>query len=311
MTLMLDIRSPDWIDAGALREHLAALLPGARVLLRTQVEDASEVEMLACDSLAAGLAGTLANLRLVQKLGAGVESIVGAPDLAPHVRVARLKPDAPAQEIAEYCVAYVLQAQRNVRFHALAAAQGAWRALAPRRSPETTVGVMGLGHIGARTARAFAGLDFAVMGWSRSQKAIDGVKCLAGEAGLAELLGASDYVCSVLPSTPATRDLFDAARLAAMKPGAVLVNVGRGDLIADEALLASLDAGHLGGAVLDVFRTEPLPADHPFWRHPKVTVTPHVSGWHLTGGFDDVAENYKRLKDGRPLLHEVDRQAGY
>jgi glyoxylate/hydroxypyruvate reductase A len=96
-----------------------------------------------------------------------------------------------------------------------------------------------------------------------------------------------------------------------MKPGAVLVNVGRGDLIVDEALLASLDAGHLGGAVLDVFRTEPLPADHPFWRHPKVTVTPHVSGWHLTGGFDDVAENYRRLKDGRPLLHEVDRQAGY
>ena len=96
-----------------------------------------------------------------------------------------------------------------------------------------------------------------------------------------------------------------------MKPGAWLVNVGRGDLIVEADLVAALASGPLAGAVLDVFREEPLPAAHPFWGHPKIAITPHVSGWHLTGGLEDVAENYRRLQDGRPLLHEVDRDAGY
>ncbi len=115
----------------------------------------------------------------------------------------------------------------------------------------------------------------------------------------------------MLPSTAATRGLFDAGTLAAMKPGAWLVNVGRGDLIVEADLVAALASGPLAGAVLDVFREEPLPAAHPFWGHPKIAITPHVSGWHLTGGLEDVAENYRRLQDGRPLLHEVDRDAGY
>jgi glyoxylate/hydroxypyruvate reductase A len=96
-----------------------------------------------------------------------------------------------------------------------------------------------------------------------------------------------------------------------MKPGAWLINVGRGDLIVEADLLAALDGGRLAGAVLDVFRDEPLPRDHSFWSHPKITITPHVSGWRLTGGLEDVAENYRRLRDGRPLLHEIDRGAGY
>ncbi len=96
-----------------------------------------------------------------------------------------------------------------------------------------------------------------------------------------------------------------------MKPRAVLINVGRGDLIVEDALIEALDGGALGGAVLDVVRQEPLPPDHALWRHPRITITPHVSGWHLDGGFEDVAENYRRLTEGRPLLHEVDRTLGY
>ena len=125
------------------------------------------------------------------------------------------------------------------------------------------------------------------------------------------LLGVCDYAISVLPSTAATRGLFDAGILAAMKPGAWLVNVGRGDAIVEEDLLAALDSGPLAGAALDVFREEPLPSAHPFWGHSKITITPHVSGWRLTGGLDDVAENYRRLVEGGPLLYEIDRDAGY
>ena len=294
-----------------LAELFRPLLPDVPVHCAGDDYDPTDVVMLAVAYLAPGRAATLPNLQLVQKLGAGVESIVRDPDLPEHVRVARLKPDTAAREIAEYCVAYVLAAQRNLHLHEENARKGIWKPVAPLEGAKTTIGVLGLGHIGGRTARTFASLGFRVVGWSRTQKQIEGVECRHGEGELADVLATSDYVASVLPSTSLTRDLFDAERFAAMKPGATIINVGRGDLIVDDALLEALDSGHLSGAVLDVFRSEPLPADHRFWTHPKVTITPHVSGWHLTGGLEDVAENFKRLVAGEDLLHEVDRSAGY
>ncbi|MCP5371590.1 MAG: glyoxylate/hydroxypyruvate reductase A [Hyphomicrobiales bacterium] len=311
MTLLIDVVNIKWMANEEVRDAVRPFLPDVEIRCAPDIGDPADIVMVAVSRLAPGRAASLPNLRLVQKLGAGVDSIVGVPDLPPGVRVARLRPDTPAREIAEYCLAHVLQRHRHLPFHAANQARGEWRGRAPDKAPATTVGVLGLGHIGGRVARTFAGLGFRVMGWSRTAKAIDGVDCRHGGAALPQVLAACDYVVAVLPSTPATQDLFDAAMLAHMKPGAVLVNVGRGDLIVDDDLLAALDGDRLGGAVLDVFRTEPLPDGHPFWSHPKVTVTPHVSGWHLDGGFEDVAENYRRLLDGRPLLHEVDRAAGY
>jgi len=309
--MLIAVGQPDWITDEALRDDLAPLMPGADIRCSADFGNPADVAMLVVSRLGPGITRQLPNLRLVQKLGAGVEMIVKDPDLPPNVRVARLKPDAPAQEIAEYCVAYVLREQRNLAFHEARQRAGEWQVREPRESPKTTVGILGLGHIGGRVARAFAGLGFRVLGWSRSPKAVEGVDCRSGEAALAPMLGECDYVASVLPSTPATCNLADAAFFAAMKPGAVFLNVGRGDLVVEADLLASLDAGRLAGAVLDVHRTEPLPAGHPFWAHPRVTVTPHISGWHMTGGLATVAENHRRLLAGEPLLNEVDRAAGY
>lgn len=268
--------------------------------------------MVALNRLTMDLLRNLPGLRLIQKLGAGVETIVSHPELRDDVRIARLKPDAPAQEIAEYCLAYVLREQRHMRLYEQYQTVRKWGAKAPVQAPRTTVGVLGLGHIGSRTARVFAALDFRVLGWSRSPKTIDAVVCKHGPDALFPLLGECDYIVSILPSTPQTRDLIDARALGATKSGAFLVNAGRGDLIVDDDLIAALASGHVAGAALDVFREEPLPIDHPFWSHPKITVTPHVSGWHLTGALDDIAENYRRLVRGvEPLLHEVDRSTGY
>ncbi len=311
MALLIDTNAPDWMRDEELAQLFAPLLPGVAIHCAGEDFDPARVAMLAVAFLAPGRAAALPNLQLVQKLGAGVESIVRDPDLPAHVRVARLKPDAPAREIAEYCVAYVLAAQRNLRLHEENARKRIWKPVAPLEGSGTTIGVLGLGHIGGRTARTFAGLGFQVLGWSRTAKSIEGVECRHGDDELPGVLAACDYVACVLPSTALTRDLFDRDLFAAMKPGAVIINVGRGDLIVDEALLDALDAGQLGGAVLDVFRSEPLPQEHRFWTHPNVTITPHVSGWHLTGGLEDVAENYKRLIAGEDLLHEVDRAAGY
>ncbi len=311
MALLIDIRMPEWMTDESLRDVLQPLIPDADIRCGNNLGDPTDIIMLACVKLTSGLARQLPNLQLVQKLGAGVEGIVGDPELPPHVKVARLKPDAPAQEIAEFCLAYVLREQRNMAFHAENQANKIWEKRGPHETPKTTVGVLGLGHIGGRTAQLFTHLGFRVLGWSRSPKDIPNVECRYGLDTLKPLLAECDYVASVLPSTPQTADLFDAAMFAAMKPGAMLINVGRGNLIVEDDLLAALNNGHLGGAVLDVFRTEPVPKDHPFWSHPKITITPHVSGWHLTGGLEDVAENYRRLTAGESLLHQVDREAGY
>lgn len=294
-----------------LRKELAPHLPGVPIYCSFDEAVANEVIMLAGIKLHPGVAAGLPKLQLVQKLGAGVDAIVADPNLDPAVRVTRLKPDAPAREIAEFCLAYVLREQRNMLFHQSNAAMGKWVEKAPRETLKTTVGVLGLGHIGGRTAKMFAGLEFNVIGWSRTPKEIEGIDCRAGADALPDVLGECDYIASILPSTPQTRGLFDADLLTYMKPGSVIINAGRGDLIVEDDLMAALDKNQLGGAVLDVVSEEPLPDDSPLWRHPKVTVTPHVSGWHLESLVPDLVENYKRLVAGEPLMNEVDRVAGY
>ena len=311
MSLLIDIRDPSWMHEEELRDLLAPMLPGVTIHCSLGPDTLPDVSMLAAVKLFPGVTEKLPNLKLVQKLGAGVETMVGNPELPPHVRVTRLKPQAAAQEIAEYCLAFVLREQRNMLIHAADTSSGRWNPIAPRQNEKSTVAILGLGYIGAITAKLFAGLGFRVLGWSRSPKSIENVDCFAGIEALPEVLSQSDYVASILPSTPDTRDLLDKSMFSKFKSGAMLINAGRGDLIVDEALVSALRSGHLGSAVLDVFREEPLPPDHPFWSCENLTITPHVSGWHQGNALEDVAQNYIRLSQNQPLLHEVDMQVGY
>lgn len=311
MALLIDVGHGGWMSAEEIREEIRAHAPDADIRVRGAPGDRAGVRMLAVSRLDPDLPAQLPDLQLVQKLGAGVETIVAHPALPAHIRVARLKPEAPAREIAEYCLAYILRAQRNMAFHDAEQAARRWSPAAPRVTSDTAVGVLGLGHIGGRCAALLRDLGFRVKGWSRAPRALAGIDCRHGAAALPQLLGECDHVCAILPSTPRTRGLFGPALLAAMKPGATLLNAGRGDLIDEAALLAALDGGAPGRAVLDVTAAEPLPADSPLWAHPRVTITPHVSGWHLGDAFRDVAENYRRLMAGAPLLHEIDRARGY
>ena len=311
MSLLIDIRKPEWLEEQALADLLAPALPGVRIHVGAADGPLDGVTTLATSQLDTALLPRLPSLQLIQKLGAGVETMLSVPDLPPHIRVARLKAEEAAGEIAEYCLAYVLAGQRNMRQHMADEARLSWNPLPPIARAETTVAVLGLGHIGRKTAEVFAALGFRTLGWSRSAKTIAGATALSGAAGLHKVLTEADYVCAILPSTPETRDLFDAGLLARMKPGATLINCGRGDLIVEADLVSALDQGRPAHAVLDVFRTEPLPKDHPFWTHRRVTVTPHVSGWRTDKSLLDVAENYRRLSAGEALLNEVDRSVGY
>ncbi|MDA7967252.1 glyoxylate/hydroxypyruvate reductase A [Ruegeria sp.] len=311
MALLIDTGLSDWMSDAEIAESVRNSAPGLDVRTPESLGNADEVTMIAVVGLRDDHLTQLPNLQLVQKLGAGVETILSHPALPDHMRIARLKPDAPAQGIAEWFLAYILCTQRNMAFHEAAQQRAEWAPKAPIFSPETVVGVLGLGHIGGRTARMLHAVGFKVLGWSRSPKQIDGVTCYHGADTLSETLGQCDHVCAILPSTPDTIGMFDAAMLAQMKPGSQLLNAGRGDLIDETALIAALDRGTPGHAVLDVTSQEPLPADSPLWQHPGVTITPHVSGWYLGDALAEVAQNYQNLTAGTPLLHEVDRLRGY
>ena len=241
MALLIDIRDSTWMEEEDLAALLAPALPGMKIYAGNEGRVYDDVTMVATIRLHPGVAKQLPNLQLVQKLGAGVETMVRDPDLPAHVRLARLKPLGPAQEIAEYAVAFVLQRQRNLLFHAGNQAQSDWKPIPPKRAPHTKVGVLGLGHIGGLAAKSFANLNFQVLGWSQSEKSIEDVDCRHGEEALAPLLAECDYVVSILPSTEKTRDLFNDALFSKMKPGSTLINAGRGDLVVEEDLIAALE----------------------------------------------------------------------
>jgi glyoxylate/hydroxypyruvate reductase A len=189
---------------------------------------------------------------------------------------------------------------------------GNWQAFVPPLARERNVSVLGLGSLGQACAQALRQLNFNVSGWSRTPKAISGIHCFHGEQGLRLALSTAEILILLLPLTPDTNNLMNEETLGWLPEKAILINPGRGALIDDNALLAALNSGKLSQATLDVFREEPLPADHAFWSHSKITVSPHIaSATRITGACQSIAENIGRFEAGLPLLHLANRKAGY
>ncbi len=248
--------------------------------------------------------------RGVLSLWAGVERILG--QVPSDLPLTRMVDEGLRQGMTEWVAGHVLR--HHLGLDAQVAGQdGVWRNTAPKLATERPVAVLGLGEMGLAAARTLAFLGFSVTGWSRTPREEPSLaRTLSGAEGLIEALRGAEVVVLLLPLTPATDSLMDAYHLALPRPGFVLLNAGRGALIDDEALLAALDAGQVGHATLDVFREEPLPPGHPFWAHPRVTVTPHVAAaTRPATAARVIAENLRRGEAGEPLLHLVDRAAGY
>ena len=250
------------------------------------------------------------NLKAVLSIWAGVESLASNPRIS--CPICRMVDPGMIEGMTEWVTAQVLRHHLNFD-RILAARPGEWlQDLGPPLAGSRTVAVLGLGQLGMVCAHALAGLNFRVIGWSRSPKTDRRIDCRSGEDGLAAAIGAADIVVLLLPHTPATENLCDSSFFANCKPGAVLINSGRGALIAEDDLIAALDSGRLSNATLDVFRKEPLPADHPFWTHPKVSVWPHIASETRSATASRViAENVRRGEQGEPFLYMVDRDRGY
>ena len=247
--------------------------------------------------------------RAVLNLWAGVESIVG--NLTLTQPLCRMVDPGLTQGMVEYVVGNVLRHHLGTdRFVRPPAPH--WDVRIPPLASERKVSVLGLGVLGLACARALARLGFDVTGWARRARRVSGLRTRSGPAGLRATLAGAEIVVTLLPLTPATENTLDAGRLGLLARGACIVNPGRGALIDDAALLAAIASGQVGGATLDVFRTEPLPPDHPFWAEPRITITPHIAAdTRAETSARVIAENIRRDQAGQPLLYLVDRNAGY
>ena len=250
-------------------------------------------------------------LKALFNIGAGVDALLQLK-LPPHALVVRLDDAGMAVQMAEYVCHAVIRHFREFDACEAAMRAGQWAFRKPRLRQDFPVGVMGLGVLGARVAKALAHFDFPVNGWSRSPKALDGVRTFSGAAGMSDFLAAIRVLVNLLPLTPETENILNRASLSRLQAGGHVINVARGAHLVDADLIALLDSGHLAGATLDVFRTEPLPAGHPFWRHPRITLTPHTSARTLRD--ESIAQMVGKigaLERGEAIAGIVDPVRGY
>lgn len=252
-----------------------------------------------------------AGLKAIFNTGAGVDALMKL-NLPVGVPVIRLDDAGMAVQMAEYVCHAVIRHFREFDGYEADMANGKWSFRKPRSRMDYPVGVLGLGVLGERVAKVVAQFDFPVNGWSRSAKTLDGVQCFSGEQGLDAFLAASRFLVCLLPLTPDTENLINAQRLAQLQAGGYVINVARGAHVVDADLLAAIASGHVAGATLDVFRTEPLPQDHPFWTCPQITLTPHTSARTLRSeSIAQIARKIAALRQGEPVAGKVDTQRGY
>ena len=253
------------------------------------------------------------DLKAIVNLAAGVDKLLAMGDALPAgVPLYRLEDAGMAVQMAEYATHAVLRHFRRFDEYAAQAARQEWKFLPSRSRREYTVGVMGLGAIGCRVAQTLLHFGFPVRGWSRRRKTVAGVQCFAGRENLNDFLQNVHALICVLPLTPETHGILNRSTLEPLAYDACLINIARGAHLVETDLLAALDSGRLGHAALDVFDAEPLPARHPFWHHPRISITPHMAGETLR---DDtvrqVAEKLLGLERGETVSGQIDRHAGY
>ena len=252
-----------------------------------------------------------AQLKGIFNIGAGVDALLKLR-LPPHAVVVRLEDAGMAVQMAEFVCQAVIRHFRDLNAYADDVRANQWTFYKPRQRRDFSVGVMGLGVLGARVAQALAHFEFPVNGWSRSLKALDGVRPFVGVAQFNDFLSASRVLVNLLPLTPETANILNREHMGRLQPGGYVINVARGSHLVDDDLLALLASGHLAGAALDVFRTEPLASEHPFWRHPNITLTPHTSARTLReDSIAQIAQKMAAMQRGEPVAGVVDVGRGY
>lgn len=297
-------------DPGEWRDVLKSELPSLDFRVYPEIGNPEDVRYVLAWKPFPGFFEPFPNLSLVVNLGAGIDSLAGRADL-PDVPIARLSDDGMIALMKSYVLFSVIRYARDIPDFEQAKRLSEWRYIHPRPLHRIKVGVLGLGHLGSAVASALANLGFAVHGWDHVEKTIAGVECHFGRAR-DEFLSQVEILVNMLPLTTHTKGLIDASVFNTLPKGAKFINASRGPVVDEPALIEALRSGQIGGATLDVFWTEPLPADHPFWQMENVLITPHLASITVPEtAARDVAENIRRVRNGHEPLHLVNPSRGY
>ena len=291
------------------RAAMSACLPEARVHAGL---DAPDCDYAVVWKPPAELFARQPKLKALFSLGAGVNGLLAMPSLPRDIPLVRMEDGGMSEQMIEYALHVALREFRRFPEYQRDQAQARWAPQPARARKDFSIGVLGLGVLGGAVARALADFGFSVCGWSRSAKAVASVRCEHGADGLSDVLARSQLLLLFLPLTSETENILDGVRLAQLPFGAAVVNLSRGELIDDEALLDALDSGHVASAYLDVFREEPLPTEHRFWRHSRVHMTPHVAALtDVMRACMQIAEKIRRLGAGEAISGVVDWSREY
>jgi glyoxylate/hydroxypyruvate reductase len=298
-------------DSEAWRRALAAELPDLEFRAHPRVGVPDEVRYALVWKPPPGFFAPFPKLTLVINLGAGIDALVGRDDL-PAAPLTRLSDSGMVSLMTSYVLFAVIRYARDIPAFEHAQRRREWHYLHPRPLSQIKVGVLGLGELGAAAARALAQTGFSVSGWARSPKHIPGVRCEAGRRALDAVLAESEILVVMLPLTPETRGLLGIRELSLLPTGAKLINVSRGTVVDEPALIDALQTGRVAQATLDVFAVEPLPSEHAFWSMENVLITPHLASVTVPDrAARDVAESIRRVRAGLEPLHLTDPSRGY
>lgn len=307
LSLICPTKSPDpWVAA------INAIAPDIDLRIWPQDDDKSEVTFTLVWGQPQGIFSQYSNLQVISSMGAGVDTLLKDASIPKHVSVVRMVDPRLVSQMGDYVLAAVLNHVRQLPVYGQYQLQRQWQPLQPRNVDDVTIGVMGLGQIGRAVATRLNQVGFQVLGWSRRAKSMENIQVFAGQQQLSDFLAVSEILVCLLPLTAETENILSTDTLGHLPQGAYVVNVARGKHLVEEDLLSLINNNHLSGACLDVFRQEPLPPEHSFWAHPKITITPHIAS--LTDPVSvapQIVENYRRMTAGQPLLNQVDIQRGY
>ena len=300
------------VDPGRWIHELKRALPELDLRVWPATGDCGEIDYVLVWNLPPGFLSQFPNLRVIFSMGAGVERVLLDSELPANIPLVRMADPGLAVFMKEYVLMRVLHYHREMPTYERQQQEALWQQLPPLKTSQRRVGVMGVGQIGGTCGRALAELGFDVRGWARSARDVPGVRVFDGHGRLQEFLSGLEILVCLLPLTAETRGILNADTFAHLARGAWLINLARGAHLVETDLLSALDSGQLAGATLDVFATEPLPREHPFWRDPRITITPHASA--LTRpetAVPRLVQNIARERAAQPLLDLVDRAAGY
>lgn len=293
------------------RQALGQAMPELNVVRHGDAVDSRSVQYALVWKPESGFFEQYPALEMVINLGAGVDALVGRQDL-PAVPITRLVDPAMSQMMAGFVLFAVMRYARHIHLHEKYQKLGQWHYIHPKNPEDVRVTVLGLGELGTRAAQEIARQGFDVWGWSRTQKSVQGITCRHGLDALPTVLGRSDILVILMPLTPETHHLLNARRLDQLPQGCCLINVARGQIIDESALISRLQSGQVGHATLDVFEKEPLTPDSPLWKMDNVLITPHLASVALPrSAARQIVQNIRRIQQNQPPLHQIEVERGY